>query len=374
MKINKFARLKITGYNLNNLLNTCISGNIELLNVKKISLQQMEVSISDSNLKLFKNLNLDNYEIQILLPSVKDRILHFLLYRIGLIVGIVASVAMALIMQNRLFNINIYGVENIEKEEIIQKINEYGIDRFDIMDFDCQDLEKYLMDNFDLSFVSIITRGNSLIINAKEELPDISNQYVPITAEYNMIVKDIKVYSGTSGVNIGDIVFAGDELILPYEIINGEKVEVAPCAEIYGEVYFCASYDFFGKEEVCINTGESQVIGVEYYLGKYKLFGNNYECKFQNYEIEEADNMITNYFLPIHIKKIVAYEKSNEEKVRVFEDEKEDIVEKLKVEVYKKVPSHLEIESEDIKINSTNYGNIVTIYLKSSVYLKYNSN
>ena len=43
----------------------------------------------------------------------------------------------------------------------------------------------------------------------------------------------------------------------------------------------------------------------------------------------------------------------------------------LKEKVYKKVPDNLKVESENVKISSTNYGNIVTIYLKSSVYLKY---
>ena len=56
-----------------------------------------------------------------------------------------------------------------------------------------------------------------------------------------------------------------------------------------------------------------------------------------------------------------------------FEDEKDNIISKIKDEAYSQVPSNLNVISEDIKINSTNYGNIVTIYLKSSVYLKYES-
>lgn len=373
MKKNKLAQLQITGYNLNNLLNVCIKENIELQDIVKLSPQQMEVKLSDKNLKKFNKLNIDNYEIKVKYPSLFQRFLHFLIFRIGLIAGMVASIVLILVMQSRLININIYGLDNINREEIIEKVNEFGIKKFSQMNFNCEDLEKYLMKNFDLSFVSIIKKGNTLIINAKEELPDISKDYLPITADYNMIIKDIRVYSGTSCVKNGDIVFEGDNLIEPYEIINGERINIIPCAEIQGEVYFCSSYEFREKEEICARTGEYQVINIEYYLGKYKLFGNKYDCKYSDYDIEIDDKMITNYFLPIHIKKTIAYKKETVELEKDFEKEKEGIIDKLKKEAYSKVPDYLHVEGEDIKINSTNYGNIVTIYLKSSVYLKYES-
>lgn len=373
MKKNRYARLNIKGYNLNNFLNTCINCNIELLDIEKINPKEMNVTLKDKDLKLFNRLDLSNYQIEILAPSVKNKFLHLLLYRIGLIVGCIVGVLLFCFMQNRLLDIKIYGIERIDKQTIVEKINEYGLNKYSIMDFDSDDLEKYLMDNFDLSFVSIKSKGNCLIINAKEELADISEEYLPIIAEYNMIVKDVMVYSGTIKVKNGDIVFAGDTLVEPYEIVNGEKINIVPCADIEGEVYFCSSYNFVENENICVTTGKSQVIGVEYYLGKYKLSDNTYDCKFASYDIEVVDNLISNYFLPIHIKKIVAYEKVNEEVVRNFEEEKDEIIEKIKQEAYGQVPNNLKIESEDIKINSTNYGNIVTIYLKSSVYLKYNN-
>lgn len=368
---NKLAKIKISGYNLNNLLNTCIKSNIELNNVYRTSPQEMEITLSDGNLKVFRQLDLSKYDIEILTPTIKQRIKHFVIYRIGLIVGIIASIILFFFMQNRLININIYGLNNIQREDIVEKINEYGIYKFSLMNFDCENVEKYLMDNFNFSFVSVIKKGNTLIINTKEGLPDVSDKYLPITSDYNMVIRNINVYSGTSNYKNGDIVFAGDIIVEPYEIINNEKIDITPCAEIEGEIYFCASYDFKFEEEICIRSGESQVISVEYYLGKYKLFGNNYDCKYDNFEIEVEEKMITSYFLPISIKKVIAYEKINKQITNTFDIDK--ITEQLKNEAYAKVPNGLQVESEDVKINSTNYGNIVTIYLKSSVYLKYES-
>ena len=368
-----WARLKIKGSNTNLIINNCVKNDIELQNVYRPSNQELEITLSDNNLKKFKNLDLENYEVTTLSTSLKQKFIHFLIFRIGLIIGVVASIILMFFMQNRLININIYGLNTIQREEFIDKINEYGIKRFSLMNFDKSDLEKYLADNFDLSFVSIITKGNTLIISAKEELPDINKGYVPITAEYNMIIKEINVFAGTSTKKIGDVVFAGDILVEPYEYVNNEKISITPCAEIRGEVYFSASYNFVAEEEVQVRTGNSKIINFGMNIGKYKLLENKTDCPFENYEVEEIDSLITNYFVPIHVRKTIAYELTTETVTKNFEDEKDNIINKIKDEAYSQVPSNLNVISEDIKINSTNYGNIVTIYLKSSVYLKYES-
>ena len=368
-----WARLKIKGSNTNLIINNCVKNDIELQNVYRPSNQELEITLSDNNLKKFKNLDLENYEVTTLSTSLKQKFIHFLIFRIGLIIGVVTSIILMFFMQNRLININIYGLNTIQREEFIDKINEYGIKRFSLMNFDKSDLEKYLADNFDLSFVSIITKGNTLIISAKEELPDINKSYVPITAEYNMIIKEINVFAGTSTKKIGDVVFAGDILVEPSEYISNEKISITPCAEIRGEVYFSASYNFVAEEEVQVRTGNSKIINFCMNIGKYKLLENKTDCPFENYEVEEIDSLITNYFVPMHVRKTIAYELTTETITKNFEDEKDNIINKIKDEAYSQVPSNLNVISEDIKINSTNYGNIVTIYLKSSVYLKYES-
>ena len=118
-------------------------------------------------------------------------------------------------------------------------------------------------------------------------------------------------------------------------------------------------------------TGKSKVISTNYMLGKIKLFGKTYKNNFGTFEIKEYSKEISNYFLPIRMTKTIAYETKTVEIENNFEKSKEKIINDLKQKVYSKVTSEMNVESEDIQINSTNYGNIVTIYLKSSVYLKY---
>ena len=134
-----WARLKIKGSNTNLIINNCVKNDIELQNVYRPSNQEIEITLSDNNLKKFKNLDLENYEVTTLSTSLKQKFIHFFIFRIGLIIGVVASIILMFFMQNRLININIYGLNTIQREEFIDKINEYGIKRFSLMNFDKSD-------------------------------------------------------------------------------------------------------------------------------------------------------------------------------------------------------------------------------------------
>ena len=246
--VGSFARINVKGLNLTNLINSCVNDDITLLNLDKCNSREIEFSLSDKDLKKFRKINTSNLEVNFVSSSLKNKFIHFLIYRMGLIIGVVASFIFMFFMQNRLININIYGNTNLNQGEIVERIYDFGIKKFSKMNFSKQDLENYLTQSLNLSFVSVITKGNTLIINVKEELPDISESYLPITAEYNMIIKDIKVFSGTSTKKVGDIVYAGDVLVEPYEILSGDKLEVTPCAEIKGDVFFSENYEFYNEE------------------------------------------------------------------------------------------------------------------------------
>ncbi len=369
--IEYYCKISVDGINLNNLINSCVNAGIDLKNIVKVEPKKIEFSLSDGDLKKFKNINTQGLEIKILRQSMLRRFLHFLLYRIGLIVGLVVSFALILFMQNRLFSIQILGLNNISQTEVEKVLKDYGINKFSLMNFDKIDLENYLAKSLNFSFVSVVTEGNVLIISVKEELPDLDKFYEPITSSYNMIIKDICVYSGTTNKKSGDIVFKGETLVEPYQVINGEKIDIVPCAEISCEVILSDKYEFFATETKTVMTGKSKVISTNYMLGKIKLFGKTYKNNFGTFEIKEYSKEISNYFLPIRMTKTIAYETKTVEIENNFEKSKEKIINDLKQKVYSKVTSEMNVESEDIQINSTNYGNIVTIYLKSSVYLKY---
>lgn len=367
----KNSIMVLKGNNISRLINNFVNANIEINNAKRIDAQTLEFDVDDNNLKKIQMLNLKNYELTYKTIGGKKRLKSVLINRSGLIIGIILSIIAIFLLNNRILNIKITGLQKYTKEEVCNEINNFGLGYLSLMNDDLEKLEMHLSNSFDFSFVSIISKGNSLIINVKEEISDIKDEYIPITSDYNMVVTGINVYAGYSTIKIGDVVYKGDVLVYPYEIINNEEVSVLPMAEIYGDAFFSARYNFRNEEIVYERTGNSKVIENTYYLGKYKLLDKNIDNTFDSYEKEYLSKNISYYFLPITINQMVVYETKEVLKKRIFEDEKDEIIQKLKKEVYLQVPDNFKVDSEDIQIYSTNYGNIVTIYIKSSVYLRY---
>lgn len=372
MKKTNNTIVKCTGNNLTKFLNLCIKEKITLNSLMRIDSKNIRFSISDKDLKILKTLDTYGYTLEIEKDGGIKKFKHFIVWNMGVFIGAILSIVLLFFVNNRLFNIQITGLLNYSKDDIIKEINVFGLDYFDKLDKNNEALENHLLNKFDFSLVSIISKGNTLIVKIKEEIPDISSKYIPITADYDMIITDINVYAGTSSKRVGDICYKGDVLVYPYEIINDEKIDVVPIAEFKGDVYFSSRYNFKNKEIKSFRTGEKTIIKNSMLLGNKLLFEETNDIPYDKYEIEEVYEEISYYFLPLKIKKIIAYELDEKEISYNFDEEKEKIISNLKKDTYDLVPKDMEISNEEIEISSTNYGNIVTIYLKSSVYLKYN--
>lgn len=373
-KNNNLNKIKCTGFNLVKLINICTCNNIDLNNLIRIDSKAIEFEINDKSLKKLKALDLDEFDIKLINIGGFRKFIKTMCLRMGLVIGFLISIILLFFVNNRLFNIEIMGLQNINRLEVENSLKEYGLSKFSLMNFNKSELENYLSEKFDFSLVSVATKGNLLIINVKEELPEVTAQYDSILAPYNMIITQINIYSGTSRFKKGDIVYKGETLVEAYEINNNERINVIPCAEISGETFFSEKYDFYTVEESWVRTGRYKIISSDILLGKIKVFSYDSDSGFEYFEEVNQNMLLTNYFLPISVNKRIYYELSKEIIERNFDAEKEKIISDLKTKVYAFIPKDLEVDSEEIKISSTNYGNIITIYLKSSVYLKYNIN
>lgn len=367
---NNGTKIKCTGLNLVKFVNECVNHNIELQGLKRLKNDEVEFYLTDSDLNKFNSLNLSNYNIEIEKFGGIRKILSFLLLRIGLIIGLVASIVLLILCNNRLLHIEIIGLTSLSEEEVEKSINDYGINKFSSLNVNISELENYLTETFNLSLVSIITKGNTMIVSIKEELPELSEDYTAIIANYDMVINSITVYSGTAKVKSGDIVYKGDILVEPYYLDGENKIEIKPCAEIIGDTFFNASYSFYREEDVLIRTGKKKIIESTYMLGNTKIFSSFSENNFLEYEEEESEKNISNYFLPIKVKNKVIYELASTTITRNFDDEKENIISQLKTEAYNKVPNVLVVDEEKLNIVETTFGNIVTLYLKCEVVQK----
>ena len=90
--VGSFARLNVKGLNLTNLINSCVNEDITLLNLDKRNSREIEFSLSDKDLNKFREINTSNLEVSFVSSSLKNKFIHFLIYRIGLIIRVLPLV------------------------------------------------------------------------------------------------------------------------------------------------------------------------------------------------------------------------------------------------------------------------------------------
>lgn len=369
--ISNLIKVECTGSNINKFISNCVINNIELIDIKKEE-KNITFYVVDSNYKLLVKNIPNGCVVKKLSNSFWTSIKKICIQRVGILIGIIISLIGLFMVNNTLLNIKIIGDYSVDDDEIIKILGENGILKYRKMSFGNSYVESVLSNNFTFSLVSVIRKGNTLIISLKEEIPDILDNIAPIYSDYNMIIESIDVYSGTPMVSSGDIVYAGDILVDNY-ILNGEtKMQVKPSAQIKGKVFFSDNYVFRNTDIIKQRTGRYIITENKLSLGNISILNTYKNNNFSDYEIEKSENLVSNYFLPIKTEKTVFYELCDVEIKRNFDEEKDNIIESVKNGAYSKVPSHLAVENEDLQISQTNFGYIVTIYLKSSVYLRYN--
>ncbi len=368
---NYMNKVKVTGCNTINFINNCVSSGLKLNNLNRTSSKEFTFEITDKDYEYLSKIDNRGCNISILELGGKKKFVKGFVYRIGLVIGVIISLIGILLLDNRLLQIHILGLSRTNKETVLECLENKGVTKLSYMNYDVKKLETELSDEFKFSLVSIIVKGNSLIINIKEELPDLENSYAPITADYNMVINSINVYSGTPVVKEGSIVYKGDILVQPYLKKGDSIVYVTPTAEIEASVFFSNSYVFKNYEEVFVRTGKKEIINSEVKLGVFNISNKAKSSKYANYEVEQQNRLVSLYLVPISINKTYAYEVEKNSISRNFDEEKDDIIDRQKKLLYASVPDGIEIKSEQVKVTPIENGNIINIYLMSTIYLKY---
>ena len=158
-KINKshLTIIECTGHNMTKFINICLEKEIELESAIRKDATTLEFSLNDKNLKKFKQLSFPGYEFKVLVVGGVRGIKNKLIYRCGLIIGLILSFISFIFIHNRLFNIKISGLDKYNKDEIVSEINSFGLNYFSKLNINTVELEEFLANKFDFSFVSIIT-------------------------------------------------------------------------------------------------------------------------------------------------------------------------------------------------------------------------
>lgn len=326
-------KYKIKGVNLEKCFNNLIKNKIKLKNIIKNQDNTAEFYINYKNDKVLKQ-NLNKFNITIL--EEKDFGVQYffrnLFFRVGLISACIISLIFLFISQMFIFKIEIYGNDKLSKTEIISELEKLGVNSFTPKSsLNLSMLESELLENMpEISLVSIITKGNSLIVNLQEKVINDEYQNVgnfeALKATASGRIKSINLKQGTLKVKVGDIVKEGDILVEPYIIdSSGEKRSVKAEAEILAEIWFEARVTHYDSSMKTIKTGNKIVKDNIFFLN-LPIYVDKKEVTFTEYEVSKNIINLSNFLIPIKIERITYEEITTIKEEIPFEDVKDELI------------------------------------------------
>lgn len=324
---------KIKGLNQERSFNN-ISKAVSIYNIKKEGdgTSQFEVDYKDAK-KTKKFLEQQGFQIL----SVTNHGILFkfknLFTRYGIVAGLIFCLLFYLLQYNFILQVKVLG----EPSEIQSLIKEYVVDNLNSnfkYNIDTKEIENSIKAEFDqVSSVSVAIYGQTLLINYNPStIPEeMRGEFDPIVSEYDGMITDIELVSGTLNVKVGDIVQKGDVLVYPYIIdTDGETRQVTPSAKITANVWFSESITHYDYRLETKRTGK-KIVSSFVKLGDLVIYSHDKENNFQEYEVESYSQPLTkNLLLPFTLEKIVYYQTQTDEIIEPFEEVREEVIEKAR--------------------------------------------
>ena len=364
---------KIKGLNFKKFLTLLKKENIEVFNFKRCEYNLLFITIKKQDEKSFLQVT---KKLNYVLEEIKDTLflttqkkikgsLSFFLTIVFLIISVVFSC-------NMVYKTEVFGLQNISKQEIIKVLNDNNIKMFKTKsNYNLDDIELLLKTKIkDISFASAIIQGNTLIINIDEKINNDKDiyDYKPMVAPYDCIIQSISLKSGTAVVSVGQTVKKGQELVLPYiNYKDGTKLNVEALAEVKAYVEVSNTTEYMENHTELIRSGRTQT------FEEYSIFNYNFsslpKTKFEKYTAEvEKTYPFKNFIVPIQKKKTIYYELIEKNVFVPFDKVKQNIIEQNKKILYNKFTSDIDKDREvfsTIAYEDNIY--FVTTYLKTYI-------
>lgn len=312
--LNGYVIIRIEGLSLERLLNLALTKNIYLWDVKRLNKYQVDVCVHikamDSLLELVEFLGCKETILQYKgLPLLKERLKKRKMFMAGLL----CFFLLLGLLSSFLWNIEINGLEQTSKDEVLDYLKENGISigKFKKTMPD-ENIKRVLLNEYDyFSFIEAKYRGIKLVIEIKEE--DIPPEKVDTSIPANIVARNRGVITkiinrkGETKVEVGEIVDVGDVLISG--TIEGENGGYLVHSE--GEIWARTRYETT-VEDYIISSIKKETGNIKKNKGiKVNNRGFRFlnDIPYENYEehIEEK-NLIDFSFLSLDFIKIINYE------------------------------------------------------------------
>lgn len=337
----------LTGYNIDNLLKTLYMKKVTLLNVERVGHNQVKFEVPAAQEKKVKKY-ITNFK-GTLTPNFFKRLPKLILTHISLLVALFVGVLFHLFAGNYVWQIRIFGTNELNPNEVISVLNQNGVKVGKLNLTPSEEIEEILLTHYDrLAQVSVVKKGSAIIINLSEKLVYNQTEFEPIVAKFAGVITKINVITGTCCVSTGEYVNAGDTLVLPYnQDKQGKQISVKPMAEIWADMFVVGSVKLNKTTTELVRTGKTQKV-YTYSIFNRKLFSGKNKNLFALFENVSYNEIISD-LVPLKRTTTVFYELAPKQVEHDFGLEADAQIEQSRIKAEKLVPSGCEVKSTSHK-------------------------
>lgn len=362
------VKINIHGVNIAKLYKILKKNNIAMFDICRKDYKTLIFTTYCANQKkLIALLNNSCYTISVEEYYGPKKWLNFFTKRLGYVVGAIFFAVVMICSNFFVTDIKIYGLSTLNQQNITQFLNQNGVHKGAFIGrVNAEQISASLSNNFEqISLVSVIKKGTSLIINIKEKqsLAKLEESFTDVVATKSGTVLEIEVMEGTPLVKVGDSFKTGDVLIQgSFKDIYGNEISCHAQGKITAQVNYIVELNFENEQTVYKRTGK--VIT----NSKYWLFGWNFktttsENTFEFFEQETyTETLFKNNFLPIKAEYTKFYETKPSVIIQNFDEQKDELITQAKKQAHQMI-SGTEIfdEFEQIVQTETGYKIVYTI-------------
>ena len=368
-----YINIEIEGYYIEKFINMCNNKKIALWNLKREKTTILNTNIGIADFKEIRNI-LRKTKCRVKIKNKKGLPFIFNKYKKRKIFLFLLAICIVtiIILSKFIWNIEIIGCNNIDKNEIMQILEETNLKIGTLKSkTNSKDIiNKIRLERNDIAWVGIDINGTNAIVEIVEadQKPNIINEeeYCNLVANKDGIISKVNAANGTPLVKEGDVVKKGDVLVAGW--LEGKYTGtryVHATGSVEARVWYRQ------KEKISLKQLKKEYTGkVE---NKYSLNINNFKInlykrlsKFEKYDtIEEYKKLqlFSDFYLPFGLTKITNKEYKENEITLKLEEAKTKAVNLAEEKIEEQIKDRSKILDKQIKVNNINgYIEVEVVY------------
>ena len=317
--------LNIKGNNVERFIKRLKNNNIEILKIKYISNDEINIKIYKNDYeKLIKLKTI--YEVEILEYYGFIKIKNNILNNKYIIIFILLSLIFLYIITSMIFGVDVITNDSKMKNILLEELKELGISKYKFKKdyLELQEIKSKLLKEYrnEIEWIEIENIGTKYIVRYEPRIKNDIGEETPlrnIVAKKDCVIRDMNISSGQIVKDVDSYVKKGDIIVSGYITLNGNiKDTISSSGTVYGETWYKVTITYPYKYKEVYETGNSkQVFTIKFLNKDIELFNFN---KYENKNTEEK-TILKNNILPVKFVKqkqketIVINENNTEEEL-----------------------------------------------------------